>query len=141
MGWSSGNEVFDPMARAMVDMVADGDLSPAIAGTLLEILILELEGRGWDTEDESLREFAAYRFIVDAFAACDIHLPDGEGPPRPEPITITVGGKRLVNLHCPEHGFLGVDTFDQTMANLNNHLTKFPDDTRREILLRTKETT
>lgn len=72
MGWSSGSEVFDPVARAIVDMLADDDIRPSVAELILTVLIGGLQSRGWDTEDESLDEFAQYPIVVKAFALCGI---------------------------------------------------------------------
>jgi hypothetical protein len=79
MGWASGGEVFDPVARAIVDMLADGDIQPSTAELILSTLIVGLQAGDWDTECESLDEFAQYPIVVKAFGLCGITRPPDAG--------------------------------------------------------------
>jgi hypothetical protein len=63
VGMASGNEVFDPVARQL----QEENVSPAIRRRVLKVLIRQLQGLGWDTESESLSEFADDAAIVTAF--------------------------------------------------------------------------
>ena len=74
MGWTGGNTVFDPVARKAREL---GLTDEQVTG-LLTIVIRELQDRGWDTEDESLREFRDDEAIVAAFRAQEIIIVCGE---------------------------------------------------------------
>ena len=63
MGWASGDEVFDPVALKMQEL----GLSDEAKTEVLAVLIDALQERGWDTEGESLGEFADDEAIVEAF--------------------------------------------------------------------------
>lgn len=76
MGWASaGPEIFDPVARALVDHVADADVRQIVASRL----IATLQAGDWDTEDESLDEFSDDLAIVAAFAENGVHLDRNDG--------------------------------------------------------------
>jgi hypothetical protein len=64
MGWSSGNEVFDPVARELQVFVPDDTARSAVAS----VLINALQECDWDTEDESLDQFRDDPAIIAAFA-------------------------------------------------------------------------
>jgi hypothetical protein len=70
MGWSSANQIFDPVARALIEVSASDDVKTRVLGKLIE----QLQDGDWDTGDESLEEFADDPAIVAAFAANGIHL-------------------------------------------------------------------
>lgn len=70
MGWSIGNEVFDPVARKAREL----ELSDEQVTELLTVLIHGLQERDWDTEDESLDEFKDDEAIVEAFRRNDITI-------------------------------------------------------------------
>lgn len=74
MGWASGNLVFDPVCRHVLELVHGGDLEEVVGQEVLEQLIQALQDVGWDTEDESLAEFRDNLMVVMAFAACDVGL-------------------------------------------------------------------
>lgn len=74
MGFSRGNEVFDPVAHAVRDLVNTNDLKESHARWLLECLIDSLQGIDWDTEDESLDKFKDVPYVVEAFRRCGIKL-------------------------------------------------------------------
>jgi hypothetical protein len=70
MGWSSANEIFDPVARTLIELGADNDTKTRILGDLIR----GLQGCDWDTEDESLEQFINDPAIVQAFANNEVHL-------------------------------------------------------------------
>lgn len=79
MGWSAGNEVFDPVARKVRELgLTDGQVTE-----ILVVLIRELQDRDWDTEGESLDLFEDDEAIVEAFRRQEItqvcNAQDGEG--------------------------------------------------------------
>jgi hypothetical protein len=63
MGWSSGGEIFNQVARSLID----GGASDGIKKYVLSELIAALRQGDWDTEDESLEEFSDDPAVVDAF--------------------------------------------------------------------------
>lgn len=75
MGWSSGGDVFDPVAETLREM----DGIPEQDRTLICVaLIKALQGNDWDTEDESLEHFRHTKFVTDAFAEAGVHPPEYE---------------------------------------------------------------
>jgi hypothetical protein len=70
MGWASGSEVFDPVAKALIDGGADDTLKTNVCS----VLINQLRERGWDTEEESLGLFEEDDAIVRAFRQNGITL-------------------------------------------------------------------
>jgi hypothetical protein len=72
MGWASGGDIFDPVAREIVYAVSDGLLDLNRASTILEVLIDALQSRDWDTEEESLEQFEDIDWIVAAFKRCNV---------------------------------------------------------------------
>lgn len=70
MGWSSANEIFDPVAQVLIDLGADDKTKTTILGRL----IVGLQEGDWDTEDESLDKFRRDPAIVAAFAAHGVEL-------------------------------------------------------------------
>jgi hypothetical protein len=72
MGWSSANEIFNPVARALIDTGADDTTKRKVLGSLIG----GLQDGDWDTEDESLEDFLDDPAIVAAFADHDVHLSD-----------------------------------------------------------------
>jgi hypothetical protein len=70
MGWSSANQIFDPVAQALIDTGA----TPEVKRKVLGDLIGGLQDGDWDTEDESLERFRKDPAIVAAFADHDIAL-------------------------------------------------------------------
>lgn len=79
MGWNSANEIFDPVARKMTELQIDDEIKTEV----LAVLIHEMQMGDWDTEGESLDEFAADPAIVEAFRrnkvilACGAESPGG----------------------------------------------------------------
>lgn len=75
MGWSSAGRIFDPMARALVQ----GSYTDEQVRELLRLLAGLLMDGDWDTEDESIQEFADHPGVCLAIrqARGNIHL-DGE---------------------------------------------------------------
>jgi hypothetical protein len=71
MGWSSANDIFDPVARALISHEESYDIKLAI----LVPLINALQDGDWDTEDESLEEFKDDPAVVEAFRRQDVTLP------------------------------------------------------------------
>jgi len=72
MGWASaGFTIFNPVMRALIESGATDEVKAMVANQLIGAL---QEG-DWDTEDESLEEFADDPAIVSAFAEHEIYLP------------------------------------------------------------------
>lgn len=63
MGWSSANDIFDPVADALIRHGASDELKLEV----LTILISTLQDGDWDTEQESLSEYEDDPVIVEAF--------------------------------------------------------------------------
>ncbi len=63
MGWSSGGEIFDPVARALIECGADDATKRRVLGELID----RLQDGDWDTEDESVDEFRDDPLIVQLF--------------------------------------------------------------------------
>lgn len=63
MGWASAGEIFDPVARALIDLRADHDTKVRVLGTL----IAKLRDGDWDTHDESMDQFSDDPAVVEAF--------------------------------------------------------------------------
>lgn len=72
MGWSSANQIFNPVARALRDAGADDTTKRKVLGDLIH----GLQEGDWDTEDESLEDFLHDPAIVAAFADRNVHLSD-----------------------------------------------------------------
>lgn len=70
MGWASAGAIFDPIAQALIDHGANDELKLLVCDTLIGVL---QEG-DWDTEGESLDQFADDPVIVEAFRRHDITL-------------------------------------------------------------------
>lgn len=71
MGWASAGEIFDRVADGLIE-------AQASEGTLRKVLgplITQLQDGDWDTEDESLGEYADNPVIVALFAERGVHLP------------------------------------------------------------------
>lgn len=66
MGWSGGDEVFDPVADALIEAQVDD----AVIFKVLTTLISKLQGRDWDTEEESLSRYQNNPAVVAAFYDC-----------------------------------------------------------------------
>ncbi|MFC8447625.1 hypothetical protein [Kitasatospora sp. NPDC057223] len=63
MGWASASYIFDPVAQALIDSGATDELKTRV----LADLIRTLKDGDWDTEHESLDQFAGDAAIVEAF--------------------------------------------------------------------------
>lgn len=72
MGWNSAGDIFDPVAKALVDLNAPDDVKTRVLGDLIGAL----QDGDWDTEDESLEQFKNDPAIVAAFADHDVYLED-----------------------------------------------------------------
>lgn len=68
MGWASAGAIFDPIAQALIDHGANDELKLLVCDKLIGVL---QEG-DWDTEGESLDQFADDPVIVEAFRRHDI---------------------------------------------------------------------
>jgi hypothetical protein len=68
MGFSRGNEIFDPVAYRLIE----ADLHPAVTYEIARTLIDALLECDWDTADESLDEFEEFEPIRGAFRECGI---------------------------------------------------------------------
>ncbi len=65
MGWgSAGYRIFDPVAQALIEADASEEIKRRVLGDLIE----ELRQEDWDTEHDSLQEFADDPVIVAIFA-------------------------------------------------------------------------
>lgn len=63
MGWASAGEIFDPIARALVELDAPEETKRRVLGPLID----KLRNDDWDTESESLEEFRDDPVIVAIF--------------------------------------------------------------------------
>lgn len=72
MGWSSANDIFNPVARTL----REASVSDQTRRKVLGDLIGQLQHNDWDTEDESLEDFLDDPAIVAAFADHNVHLSD-----------------------------------------------------------------
>jgi len=70
MGWASAGEIFDPVCRELKISF----LHPATRKKILVTLIKALQAGDWDTEDESLDQFADDAVVVAAFRECGVEL-------------------------------------------------------------------
>lgn len=70
MGWSGGNEAFDPVARRAREL----GLSDEQVTELLTALICGLQDCDWDTEYDSLELFRHDEAVIEAFRRNDITL-------------------------------------------------------------------
>lgn len=68
MGWNSAGDIFDPVAQALLDSNVDYYSTVHI----LTVLIRGLQDGDWDTEDESLEQFAQWPAVVEAFEKCGV---------------------------------------------------------------------
>ena len=86
MGWSSGNDVFDPVCELIIKLVDKNDgIYADDAREILSELIENLQGEDWDTEDESLDKFKDHWYVVKAFEENSIHLEGEDKPDMSEP--------------------------------------------------------
>lgn len=74
MGWASAGSIFDPVAQALIDSEVPDDKQT----TILTVLIKALQGGDWDTEGESLGEFAGHPAVVAAFRARGVVIQCGD---------------------------------------------------------------
>lgn len=63
MGWSSGSDIFNGVAKALVELDADDRIKRGVLGPLID----SLRDGDWDTEDESMQEFRHDPVIVELF--------------------------------------------------------------------------
>jgi len=70
MGWASATEIFDPVAKALVELNAPDEMKTRVLGDLIGAL----QDGDWDTEDESLEEFKDDPAIVEAFRQHDVYI-------------------------------------------------------------------
>lgn len=70
MGWASGGAIFDPVCEALQKAF----MVPEARKKILVVLITELQDGDWDTEGESLGEFADDPVVVAAFQECGVFL-------------------------------------------------------------------
>lgn len=76
MGWgSAGHTIFDPMARSLIEAGASDEVKRDTLGPLID----KLRGEDWDTEGESLEEFADDPVIVALFRERGITTECGDG--------------------------------------------------------------
>lgn len=68
MGWASAGQIFDPVARALIELGAPDDMKTRVLGDLIGAL----QDGDWDTEDESLEQFKDDPAIVAAFRDHDV---------------------------------------------------------------------
>lgn len=66
MGWASGGDVFDPVARTMIMLVKGNHMLEDTAFETLVTLARALRQSDWDTEDESAERFADHSFVLNA---------------------------------------------------------------------------
>lgn len=68
MGWASAGYIFDPVCEALQQAF----LVPETRKKILVVLIKQLQDGDWDTEYESLEQFADDPVVVAAFRECEI---------------------------------------------------------------------
>lgn len=102
MGWASAGDIFDPVAKALIDANANDEVVRRVLGRL----IAKLQDGDWDTEDESLEAFRDEPAVVAAFADNGITLDEEEDDdvePRPlgevaySGYFVKCGGKSLIS--------------------------------------------
>jgi len=78
VGWNSANDIFDPVADALIE----ANVSDEIKTRILSILNSTLQDGDWHTEGESLGEYQDDPAIVQAFRQNGIvvHCSDEGGP-------------------------------------------------------------
>lgn len=69
MGWASAGAIFDPVAKALVELNAPDEMKIRVLGDLIGAL----QDGDWDTEDESLEEFKNDPAIAEAFRQHDVY--------------------------------------------------------------------
>lgn len=70
MGWASAGAIFNPVCEALQQSF----LIPETRQKILVILIKTLQEGDWDTEGESLEQFAEDPVVVKAFQECGEYL-------------------------------------------------------------------
>lgn len=78
MGWASAGDIFDPVAKALLD----AEVGDEVTRCVLASLIKGLQDRGWDTEGESLGEFRSEPAVVLAFADNGVTLDENDEYPN-----------------------------------------------------------
>ena len=74
MGWGNAGEIFNPVARALIDAGTSSQVKRDVLGKLIR----ELRDNDWDTCDESLEAFEYDADVVTAFAANEIYPAEQE---------------------------------------------------------------
>lgn len=110
MGWSSGANIFDPIARALTDLNATAELKRRILG----VLLVELRDLDWDTYRESFDEFRSDVDIVAVFYEHDSGPTLGEWPEGN--IGVEGTSTRTWTLNCSDCGRLGTRPLDDDGA-------------------------
>lgn len=77
MGWASAGQIFDPIAKLVIETVESDYMHRAVGVKLLETLARQLSEGDWDTWHESLDEFKDHPLVVEAFRAAGLE-PDCE---------------------------------------------------------------
>jgi hypothetical protein len=72
MGWSSANQIFNPVARSLQEAGVPDQTKRKVLGDLIG----GLQDGDWDTEDESLEDFLDDPAIVAAFHDHNVHTQD-----------------------------------------------------------------
>ncbi|RPE40238.1 hypothetical protein EDD90_3274 [Streptomyces sp. Ag109_O5-1] len=72
MGWSSANEIFNPVARSLQEAGVSDQTKRKVLGDLIG----GLQDGDWDTEDESLEQFLDDPAIIAAFHDHTVHTQD-----------------------------------------------------------------
>lgn len=105
MGWASGDEVVDPVIRALDALYESDSISGSGATLVLAELIKALQNRGWDTEEETLGLWRHTPWVVDAFRMCQVYLPCGKFTKAPgsQPRTYKIHTCSLPMDHTVEH--------------------------------------
>lgn len=67
MGWGSAGQIFDPVARALIDSGA----TDKVLGSTCYVLAKQLTDGDWDTVDESIDAFRDHPIVVDALRRAD----------------------------------------------------------------------
>lgn len=76
MGWgSAGYRIFDPVMAALIEAGASDEIKKRVAAGLIGVL----RENDWDTEWDSLDQFADDPAIVEVFAEHGIEAEDDDG--------------------------------------------------------------
>lgn len=74
MGWASAGRIFDTVADGLIKANASDEIKRDVLGTLCSAL----QDEDWDTEEESLEQYAGDPVIVQMFADHGVALSEDD---------------------------------------------------------------